>query len=186
MRFRTNLERVGEVLAYELSKTLRFEERVVTTPLGESRSRQLADVPVLATVLRAGLPMYLGALRCLDRAESAFAGAYRVEGTKEDLTVNLDYLAAPDLTGKVLILIDPMLATGNSLVLAYESFLRNGKPREVHIMAAIASRDGVNHIQRSLPEAKLWLGAIDEELNHTAYIVPGLGDAGDLAFGPKL
>ncbi len=186
MRFRRNLERLGEIFAYEISKTLPHCACDVTTPLGVCKANTIADFPVIATVLRAGLPLYQGLLNFFDRADSAFAGAYRLEGTAEELQVNLDYLASPSLENRTLILADPMLATGKSLVLAYQSFLKNGTPQQTHIVVAVASRQGVAYVQQHLPEATLWVGAIDEELNANAYIVPGLGDAGDLAFGAKL
>ena len=186
MRFRRNLERLGEIFAYEISKTQEHCDCSVTTPLGNCQANTIQEMPVLATVLRAGLPLYQGLLNIFDKADSAFAGAYRLEGPSENLQINLDYLASPSLENRVLILADPMLATGKSLVLAYQQFTKHGKPKTVHIVAAVASKQGVAHLQQHIPEAHLWIGAVDNDLNASAYIVPGLGDAGDLAFGAKL
>jgi uracil phosphoribosyltransferase len=186
MRFRRNLERVGELLAYEISKTLPYQSTKITTPLAETETMLLTNQPVLATILRAGLPMYQGMLNYFDKAYSTFVGAYRVEEENTELQINMEYLASTDLHDKILILADPMLATGRSLVKSYKGMLRHGKPIQVHIAAAIASPEGVAHIQQEIPEALLWLGAMDDHLNDKSYIVPGLGDAGDLAFGPKV
>ncbi|RDC61458.1 uracil phosphoribosyltransferase [Adhaeribacter pallidiroseus] len=185
MRFRRNLERLGEVLAYKISTQLTYAPQQIQTPLASCEQQQLTDYPVLATVLRAGLPFHQGFLNYFDQSPSAFVAAYRLEATSE-ITVNVDYLAGPSLEERVLLLVDPMLATGTSLALTYKAMLRFGTPREVHIAAAIASPEGVKHIQEQLPEAILWLGALDDHLNERAYIVPGLGDAGDLAFGSKI
>ncbi len=185
MRFRRNLERLGEVLAYKISIQLAYEPQQIQTPLATCEQQQLIDYPVLATVLRAGLPFHQGFLNYFDQSPSAFVAAYRLEATSE-VAVNVDYLAAPSLEDRVLLLVDPMLATGTSLALTYKAMLRFGTPRQVHIAAAIASPEGVKHIQEQLPEAQLWLGALDDHLNERAYIVPGLGDAGDLAFGSKI
>ena len=185
MRFRRNLERLGEILAYRISTELSYAAKAIQTPLAISEEQVLVDFPVLATVLRAGLPFHQGFMNYFDRAPSAFVAAYRVEATSE-VSVHVDYLAAPSLEGKVLLLVDPMLATGKSLALTYKAMLRFGTPRQVHIAAAIASPEGVAHVQAELPEANIWLGALDKELNERAYIVPGLGDAGDLAFGAKI
>lgn len=185
MRFRRNLERLGEILAYKISGRLDYASKNIQSPLAVSEEQLLTDFPVLATVLRAGLPFHQGFLNYFDQSGSAFVAAYRVEATSE-ITVHVDYLAVPSLEGKVLLLVDPMLATGKSLVMTYKAMLRFGQPRQVHIAAAIASPEGIAHVQAELPEAHLWLGAVDQKLNEHAYIVPGLGDAGDLAFGPKL
>lgn len=186
MRFRRNMERIGEVLAYEISKTFDFSAETIQTPLAPLAVQQ-PEKPVLATVLRAGLPLYQGFLNYFDGAESAFIGAYRA-AHKEDnsFDVAMEYLAAPSLEGKTLIIIDPMLATGKSLVLSYQSLLKAGKPKAVHIAAAIGSRAGVEYLLANIPNATLWIGAVDESLNDHFYIVPGLGDAGDLAYGAKL
>lgn len=186
MRFRRNMERIGEVLAYEISKTFDFSAETIQTPLAPLAVQQ-PEKPVLATVLRAGLPLYQGFLNYFDGAESAFIGAYRA-AHKEDnsFDVAMEYLAAPSLEGKTLIIIDPMLATGKSLVLSYQSLLKAGKPKAVHIAAAIGSRAGVEYLLANIPNVTLWIGAVDESLNDHFYIVPGLGDAGDLAYGAKL
>ncbi|SHI29376.1 uracil phosphoribosyltransferase [Hymenobacter daecheongensis DSM 21074] len=185
LRFRRNLQRLGEIMAYKISSQLSYAEKTVTTPLGESVSKQLHDFPVLATVLRAGLPFHQGFLNYFDQSPSAFAAAYRIEGTAQ-VRVQVDYLSAPSLDERVLILADPMLASGKSLVQTYRAMLRFGQPRQVHIAAVIASPEGVEYVTREIPEATLWVAAIDEKLNAQAYIVPGLGDAGDLSYGSKL
>ncbi|SFH33744.1 uracil phosphoribosyltransferase [Pontibacter chinhatensis] len=186
LRFRRNLERLGELLAYEISKTLPYQEVTVTTPLAETKTLLLAEQPVLATILRAGLPLYNGMLNYFDKAYSTFVGAYRVEEEHTALQINMEYLASTDLHDKILILADPMLATGRSLVKSYKGMLRHGKPLQVHFAAAIAAPEGLAYVQEQVPEAHIWLGALDDHLNEKAYIVPGLGDAGDLAFGPKV
>ncbi|WP_347157816.1 uracil phosphoribosyltransferase [Pontibacter chitinilyticus] len=186
MRFRRNLERLGELLAYEISKTLPYTQQTITSPLAETNTMLLTEQPVLATILRAGLPLYQGMLHYFDKAYSTFVGAYRVEEENTQLQINMEYLASTNLHDKILILADPMLATGRSLVKAYEGMLRHGKPKQVHFAAAIASPEGIALVQREVPEAMIWLGALDECLNERSYIVPGLGDAGDLAFGPKV
>lgn len=189
MRFRRNLERLGECLAYEMSKSLMYKSVEVQTPLAVHSSMDLGEHLVVTTILRAGLPMYQGVLNMLDRAESAFIAAYRVEGDG-DVTIQMEYVASGNLDGKTVILVDPMLATGGSLVQAFHGLLRNGRPAGVHILAAIASEAGVSYVQEQMQKAgmpcHIWVGAVDAELNHKSYIVPGLGDAGDLAFGPKL
>ncbi|MCC2546193.1 uracil phosphoribosyltransferase [Hymenobacter sp. BT175] len=185
LRFRRNLQRLGEIMAYRISAHLSYTDQTVTTPLGESVSKQLHDFPVLATVLRAGLPFHQGFLNYFDQSPSAFAAAYRIEGTAQ-VQVQVDYLSAPSLNERVLILADPMLASGKSLVQTYRAMLRFGQPRQVHIAAVIASPEGVAYVTREIPEATLWVAAIDDHLNEHAYIVPGLGDAGDLSYGSKL
>ena len=185
LRFRRNMQRLGEILAYHISATLRYETHPVQTPLAVVEAALLAEQPVLATVLRAGLPFHQGFLNYFDQSPSAFVAAYRVEDSDE-LRVHVDYVATPSLEGRTLILVDPMLATGTSLALTYRQMLRFGTPRQVHIAAVIAAPEGVAHLRREIPEATLWLAALDEKLNEHAYIVPGLGDAGDLAYGSKL
>lgn len=186
MRFRRNLERIGEVAAYEISRHLEWTPATVTTPLGEADVMQLAQQPVLATILRAGLPMHQGLLNYFDGADNAFISAYRMNH-KDDgsFDVRVEYLSSPSLDGRTVILCDPMLATGLSMVLAYRALLRKGTPSHVHMVAAIASRQGVDYVKMHLPNVTLWIGAVDEELTAHSYIVPGLGDAGDLAFGMK-
>ncbi|MCB2378917.1 uracil phosphoribosyltransferase [Hymenobacter sp. BT635] len=185
LRFRRNLQRLGEIMAYRISSQLSYTDRVVKTPLADSSSKQLRDFPVLATVLRAGLPFHQGFLNYFDQSPSAFAAAYRIEGTSQ-VRVQVDYLSAPNLDERVLILADPMLASGKSLVQTYRAMLRFGQPRQVHIAAVIASPEGVEYVTREIPEATLWVAAVDDHLNEQAYIVPGLGDAGDLSYGSKL
>ncbi|GAB3548675.1 uracil phosphoribosyltransferase [Spirosoma fluminis] len=188
LRFRRNLERIGEIMAYEISKTLPYHNVSVPTPLGTASTQVLRQQPVLATIMRAGLPFHQGFINYFDRAENAFAGAYRgyVPGEGDEFTVEMDYVVSPDLSGKTLILCDPMLATGRSLEKVYHALLRYGIPAQTHIAAAIASPEGVKYVQQRLPQCHLWLGAIDDYLNDHYYIVPGLGDAGDLAFGGKV
>jgi len=185
LRFRRNLQRLGEIIAYRISSQLSYTDQVITTPLSETNGKLLQDFPVLATVLRAGLPFHQGFLNYFDQSPSAFAAAYRIEGTAQ-VQVQVDYLSAPSLDERVLILVDPMLASGKSLVQTYRAMLRFGTPRQVHIAAVIASPEGVGYVTREIPEATLWVAAIDEGLNAQAYIVPGLGDAGDLSYGSKL
>lgn len=186
MRFRRNLERLGEILAYEVSKTLSYQMQPVSTPLGEAEVALCRQPLVLATILRAGLPMHQGMLHYFDRAESAFVSAYRKHHKDGSFDVHVEYISCPDLTDKTLIICDPMLATGASMSLAIESLLDNGQPKDIHVVTAIAATAGVEHMQRVLPEAHLWVGAVDEELTAKSYIVPGLGDAGDLSYGEKV
>lgn len=188
LRFRRNLERVGEVMALELSRTLEYEEREVITPLGSAQVETLKEQPVLATILRAGLPMHQGMLNYFDRADSAFISAYRKHRKGEDgFDIEVEYLSSPSLHDRVLVICDPMLATGQSMVLVYKALLRLGNPKAVHVAAAIASKEGLEYAQLHMPAGtRFWIGAIDEEMTAQAYIVPGLGDAGDLAYGSKL
>ena len=186
LRFRRNLERIAEILGYELSKKLEFESKEVITPLGVANEKLLLDPPVLATILRAGLGMHQGLLNYFDRAESAFISAYRKHTTAEDFDVHVEYLAAPKVDNRVLVISDPMLATGASMHLVYKALLEQGKPRKLFIVAAIASLDALDYLKQHLPDtAEYYIGAIDSELTAQSYIVPGLGDAGDLAYGEK-
>jgi len=187
MRFRRNLERVGEIMAYEISKTLDYETHTVTTPLGVSECRVLVSQPVLATILRAGLPLHQGFLNYFDHAENTFISAYRIHHNDDDaFDVEVEYLASPELEGKTVILCDPMLATGSSMVLAYKALLSRGVPRHIHVATVIASEQGVQFVEQNMPdETTMWTGAVDKELTPRSYIVPGLGDAGDLAYGSK-
>jgi uracil phosphoribosyltransferase len=186
MRFRRNLERTGEVLAYEISKALRYMDAEVETPLGVANVLLPADRLVLATILRAGLPLHQGLLNFFDNAENAFVSAYRAHHKDGSFEIKLEYASCPNLEDAVLILADPMLATGSSIVLAIDELLQNfGKPKVIHVATAIASTAGITHVQRYCPDAHIWTGAIDEELTAKSYIVPGMGDAGDLAFGEK-
>ncbi len=187
MRFRRNLERMGEVMAYEISKTLSYESRDVTTPLGIASIQQLKEQPVIATILRAGLPLHHGVLNYFDKAENAFISAYRKHHKDGTFDVKVEYLACPDLNNKVLILCDPMLASGTSMVLTYKAMMQRGKPLHTHIVSLIASVEGIDYARKHLPEnVTLWCGAVDDELTAQSYIVPGLGDAGDLAYGTKI
>ena len=188
MRFRRNLERIGEAFAYELSRTLPYEERDVTTPLGIAQVRLPSEEPVLATILRAGLPMHQGMLNWFDRADSAFVSAYRKhrKGT-DSFDIEVEYLSSPTLEDRTLVLCDPMLATGQSMVLVHRALLLRGKPKALHVVSAIASAEGLAYAKLHLPAGtRFWIGAIDEEMTAQAYIVPGLGDAGDLAYGKKV
>lgn len=185
MRFRRNLERVGEVLAYEISKTLRYESDEVETPLGSAAVLLPTQRVVLATILRAGLPFHQGMLNYFDHADNAFISAYRRIHKDGTFEIQLDYVSTPDLQDCVLILCDPMLATGASVNLALEQLKRFGIPVSTHIATVIASAAGLETVRRMHPKAGIWMGALDEELTAKSYIVPGLGDAGDLAFGAK-
>jgi len=187
MRFRRNLERIGEIFAYEISKTLEYQLADVITPLGEAPMMQLVEQPLLATILRAGLPLHQGLLNYFDRADNAFITAYRKYHKNEDFTIRVEYISTPSLDGKVLILSDPMLATGASIVKTIKGLLAHGMPKHIHIAAVLASVEGLEFIKRnlSLHNITIWLGGVDDELTAQAYIVPGLGDAGDLAFGEK-
>jgi uracil phosphoribosyltransferase len=186
MRFRRNLERIGEILAYELSKTLDYKIKTVETPLGEALISEPTQKIVLGTILRAGLPLHQGFLNYFDDADNAFIAAYRKHKRDGSFEISLEYVSCPDLTDTTLIMIDPMLATGASMSITLQQLERYGKPAAVHIVAAIGSRAGLEHIQRIYPNAKIWLGALDEELTAKSYIVPGLGDAGDLSYGDKM
>jgi uracil phosphoribosyltransferase len=186
MRFRRNIERMGELLAYEISKTLAYRTNKVESPLGIADSRELLQPIVLATILRAGLPFHQGFLNMFDNADNAFIGAYRGHNIDDDeFQVEMDYISSPDLTGKTLIIVDSMIATGRSLEKVYHALLRFGIPAQTHIATVIASPEGVDFIRTRLPQCRLWIGALDEKLNEQFYIVPGLGDAGDLSFGCK-
>jgi len=187
MRFRRNIERIGEILAYKISEDLDFENKKVETPLGISS----IDVPknnvVLCSILRAGLPLHNGLLNYFDDAENAFISAYRKHITENEFEIKVEYFASPDLQGKTLILADPMLATGRSLVNVFEGLKKHGIPKEIHVACVIGSDEGVAFIKDHFPEnTKLWIATVDKDLNEKGYIVPGLGDAGDLAFGEKL
>lgn len=186
MRFRRNLERIGEIAAYEISRTLEFVEKETQTPLGVSNCRTLKDQPVLATILRAGLPLHQGLLNFFDRADNAFISAYRKHNRDGSFDISLDYISCPELENRVIIIADPMLATGSSMVKTIQFLREEGHPREIHIVTAIACTVGIEYVQRSEPQVRIWCGAIDEELTAKGYIVPGLGDAGDLAFGTKV
>lgn len=186
MRFRRNLERVGEIMAYELSKKLDYRKAEITTPLANATCDVIDDKIVLATIFRAGIPFHQGFLQYFDRAENAFVSAYRKYKEKENFDVCIEYLASPNLDGKTLVLCDPMLATGASMELSYRALLTKGTPAKLHIASVIASKKAVDYLESVLPsDATLWVGVIDDEINSHSYIVPGLGDAGDLAYGVK-
>jgi uracil phosphoribosyltransferase len=188
LRFRKNLERIGEIFAYEISKTLAFKDKDVTTSLGVAKMKVLDQQPVLATILRAGLPLHQGLLNFFDHAENCFISAYRRYDPNGDFHIDFQYIASPLLDNKVVILSDPMLATGSSMEVGYHALLEKGEPEHIHLVSLIASRQGIDHILSKLPADKvtLWVGAIDQEMTPKSYIVPGLGDAGDLAFGAKI
>lgn len=187
MRFRKNVERVGEILAYELSKTLNYDRRTINTPLGEAEGYIPNDEIVICSILRAGLPLHNGILNYFDTAENTFISAYRHHTSENEFEIKVEYLASPSLEGKILILADPMLATGGSLVTVYEALKPMGTPREIHLVSVIGAQPGIEFISTKFPEhSHLWIAAIDQVLNEKGYIVPGLGDAGDLCFGPKM
>lgn len=188
LRFRRNMERLGEIFAYEISKVLKWTPQEVITSLGTAQCEVLSEQPVIATILRAGLPLHQGILNFFDRAENAFISAYRKHHKNGRFDIQIEYTSCPNLDGKFLVISDPMLATGASMVLAYKELLRHGKPSHTHIVSVLASAQGVEYVKRHLPSTdySLWLGEVDDELTAKAYIVPGLGDAGDLAFGSKL
>jgi uracil phosphoribosyltransferase len=187
VRFRLNMERLAEIIGYEISKKLAYKSIQTETPLGISDDKVLDENPVLITILRAGLAMHSGLLRYFDRSESAYISAYRKHTTAEDFEIFVEYIAAPNLNGKVWIISDPMLATGNSMVTVYKALLKSGKPSKIYIASAIATPDAIELVKRNFPDnTEIWVGAIDKELTAQSYIVPGLGDAGDLAFGVKV
>lgn len=187
MRFRRNMERMGEIIAYEISKELEYQEKEVITSLGQTKIPLVKEFPVLATILRAGLPMHQGLLNYFDKSENAFISAYRKHHKDGRFDIEVEYLSCPNLLNKILILADPMLATGSSIYLTYKELISQGKPAHTHIVTILASVEGVAYLKRKFANSKvtLWVGAIDDELTAQAYIVPGLGDAGDLAYGRK-
>lgn len=186
MRFRRNLERVGEIAAYRISQHLPYVEKEIQTPMGVSSCRVLEEQPVLATVLRAGLPLHQGLLNYFDKADNAFISAYRKHNRDGSFEISLEYVSCPELENRVIIIADAMLATGSSLVKTIQFLRDEGHPREIHIVSAIACTVGIEYVKRTEPHVKIWCGAIDEELTAKGYIVPGLGDAGDLAYGTKV
>ena len=186
MRFRKNLERIGEISAYEISKELDHQSLTTNTPLGVSQTNVPKDNLVLATILRAGLPLHTGLLNYFDHAENCFISAYRKHSSANDFEVEIEYLASPNIQGKVVLLSDTMLASGKSMVLAYKALLKRGTPDKVHIVSVIGSQQGIDLVSENLPEnTTLWIGGVDPKMTTQSYIVPGLGDAGDLAFGEK-
>ena len=186
MRFRKNLERIGEVAAYEISKHMAYESKEIQTPLGTVTCQVLKEQPVLATILRAGLPLHQGLLNFFDKADNAFISAYRKHDRDGSFEISLDYVSSPELENRIVIISDPMLATGSSLVKTIQFLREEGHPSEIHIVTAIACTVGIEYVKRSEPGCKIWSGAIDDELTAKGYIVPGLGDAGDLAYGTKV
>ena len=186
MKFRRNMERIGEIAAFEISKKLDYKEVEITTPLDKIKVKEIAVQPVITTILRAGVPLLEGVLNYFDKADCGFVAAYRKHDMNDYFSIKQDYLTCPNIEGRPLIVADPMLATGASLIEALKDLLTHGKPSQIHIVAAIASRQGAEAIRTAYPEAQIWIGAIDEELTSKGYITPGLGDAGDLSFGEKL
>jgi uracil phosphoribosyltransferase len=186
LRFRKNMQRIGQIAALEISKVMPYHEVEIVTPLGLHKGVELIQPPVVGTILRAGVPLFDGLLDFFDDADCAFIAAYRKHGKGDSFTVNRDYITCPELTDRVLIISDPMLATGASLIDALDALSEYGKPQSVHVVVAIASEVGLDLVHRSHPEAHIWVGDIDAELTSKGYIVPGLGDAGDLSYGPKL
>lgn len=186
MRFRRNLERIAEVAAFEISKKMAWEEKEITTPLGTSTCKVMTSQPVLATILRAGLAMHTGLLNYFDKAENAFISAYRKHNPDGSFDISLEYMSCPDIDEKVIIISDPMIATGSSLVKAIKFLRSEGEIKQLHIVCAIACTVGLEYVLRAHPNAIIWCGDIDDELTAKGYIVPGLGDAGDLAFGQKM
>ncbi|MCM1504799.1 MAG: uracil phosphoribosyltransferase [Muribaculum sp.] len=187
LRFRRNLERIGEIMAYEISRTLTYKKMEVTTPLAKAQCDVIADNVVLATIFRAGVPFHVGFLNILDKAQNAFVSAYRKYREKENFDVFIEYIASPRLDGKTLVIVDPMLATGTSMELSYRALLTKGNPAKIHVASVIASQQAIEYVKKTFPDDKttVWVGAIDPEINDHSYIVPGLGDAGDLAYGIK-
>lgn len=186
MRFRRNLERLGEISALEISRHLHFSSKNIITPLGTAQMNLIDEPLVLATILRAGLPLHQGLLNYFDAAENCFISAYRKHTSEEEFDVEIEYMSSPVLTGKTVLLNDPMLASGRSMVLAYKALLKRGVPKKIHVVGVIGSQEGVDFVKNHLPEdTTIWIGAIDKEMTKEYYIVPGLGDAGDLAYGTK-
>lgn len=185
LRFRNNLEKIGGILAYEISKSLDYQSQEVITPLGELDMDLLVDQPVIVSILRAGIPLHHGFLNMFDKADNGFVAAYRHHTKGNDFIVKVEYRAMPSIAGRNLIIVDPMIATGQSLELSYQQLLEYGEPANIYIACVIASEEGLAYIQRKIPQAQIYVGAVDNELTAKGYIVPGLGDAGDLAFGPK-
>jgi len=188
MRFRRNMERIGEIMAYEMSKELHYQAVAIQTPMGFKKTTEIEDQLVLCTILRAGLPLHTGFLNYFDSAENGFISAYRHHPHNDDyFDIVVQYKAVPDITNKYLVLIDPMLATGQSIVAVFNKLMETATPKEIHIAVVIAAPEGIAHLQEQLPDnCHLWIASIDEHLNEKKYIVPGLGDAGDLAYGNKL
>ena len=188
MRFRRNLERIGEVMAYEISKSFEYDDEEVATPLGIKQIRTMHEQPVIATILRAGLPFHNGMLSMFDQADSAFIAAYRkYDKNEEDSEIRVEYFSSPDIEDRILIVCDPLLATGESIVKTLNGLMEDMMPKEIHIAVAVASQDGLDYVERTMSRlpVTIWVGSIDEELTARAYVVPGIGDVGDLAYGEK-
>jgi uracil phosphoribosyltransferase len=187
MRFRKNMERIGEVFAYEISKKMEYQDKEVTTPLGISTESLILEKPILATILRAGLPLHQGFLNYYDSSDNCFISAYRKNKKGGDFEVKIEYMSSPELDGKTIILCDPMIASGASMILAMEAILTKGKPKHIHIVGVISSSEGIDYLKQNIPtqNCTLWIAAEDSEMTSQSYIVPGIGDAGDLAFGEK-
>tara|TARA_B100000768_G_scaffold169490_1_gene175127 strand:- start:905 stop:1558 length:654 start_codon:yes stop_codon:yes gene_type:complete len=187
MRFRNNLQRIGEIFAYEISKEMDYKSTEITTPLGISQQKLIEEKPVLATILRAGLPLHQGLLNYFDDSDNAFISAYRKHKKSGEFEIKIEYMSSPDLNGKTVILCDPMIASGSSMVMAMQSILSKGNPKHIHVVGVIASSEGLQYLKVNSPVKNwtLWIGAEDAEMTSKSYIVPGLGDAGDLAFGEK-
>ena len=187
MRFRRNLERIGEIMAYEISKSFEYDDEEVVTPLGIKEIRTMHEQPVIATILRAGLPFHNGMLSMMDQADSAFIAAYRKYDKNEDSEIRVEYYSSPDIEDRILILCDPLLATGESIVKTLEGLMEEMTPKQIHIAVAVASQDGLDYVQRAMSRqpVTIWVGSVDEELTARAYVVPGIGDVGDLAYGEK-
>ena len=188
MRFRRNLERIGQVMAYEISKSFEYDDEEVTTPLGVKQIRTMREQPVIATILRAGLPFHNGMLSMFDQADSGFIAAYRkYDKNEEDSEIRVEYYSSPDIDNRILILCDPLLATGESIVKTLNGLMDDMMPKEIHIAVAVASQDGLDYVERTMSRlpVTIWVGSIDEELTARAYVVPGIGDVGDLAYGEK-
>lgn len=187
LRFRRNIERIGEIFAYEISKKMDYEKKDITTPLAISSESLMTELPVIATILRAGLPLHQGLLNYFDRSDNTFISAYRKHKKGSNFVIKIEYISSPSLQDKTVILCDPMLASGTSMVLAMEALLSKGDPKHIHVVAIIASSEGIQYLKENTPvkNCTLWVGAEDEEMTAQSYIVPGLGDAGDLAFGKK-
>ncbi len=186
MRFRRNLERLGEVMAYEISKTINYTSKDIETPMGIAKIDLPDQKVVLATILRAGMPLHQGLLNYFDGADNAFVSAYRRHHKDGTFEIKMEYISSPKLDNSILIVADPMLATGASMDISIKGLLEMGTPAELHVVTAIASSYGLNYIKRLYPQAHIWMGALDEELTAKSYIVPGLGDAGDLSYGSKM
>lgn len=186
LRFRRNMERIGEIAAFEISKELEYREVEITTPLDKIKSKEIAVQPVITTILRAGVPLFQGVLNYFDRADCGFVAAYRKHDANDYFSIKQDYLTCPSIEGRPLIVADPMLATGASLIEALKDLLTHGKPSQLHIVSAIAAKKGMETVSMAYPEAHIWIGALDEKLTSKGYITPGLGDAGDLSYGEKL